>query len=85
MAALAVCVLGHVASCIRLAAFTWSGAAARRSVDPSIVSIGYDVSSETLEVEFKADTVYQYLTVPQFMWERLMGADSIDRFFSLEI
>lgn len=51
----------------------------------NLASIGYDAGSETLEVEFKNTGVYQYLNVPQFMWERLMQADSIGRFFNAEI
>lgn len=51
----------------------------------NVASIGYDPGSETLEVEFKNTGVYQYLNVPQFMWERLMQADSIGRFFNAEV
>jgi hypothetical protein len=51
----------------------------------SILSVGYEASSETLEIEFKETGVYQYLNVPQFMWERLMGADSVGKFFNAEI
>lgn len=58
----------------------------REAVDSSnLVSVGYDASSETLEVEFKGSGVYQYYNVPAFMHERLMGADSIGRFFNAEI
>ncbi len=51
----------------------------------SLISIGYDSGSETLEVEFKAGTVYQYFNVPDFMHERLMAADSQGKFFNAEI
>lgn len=51
----------------------------------NLLSVGYDPASETLEVEFQKTGVYQYLNVPQFMWERLMQADSLGRFFNLEI
>ena len=51
----------------------------------NLVSVGYDPSSETLEIEFKNTGIYQYLNVPQFMWERLMQADSVGRFFNAEI
>lgn len=58
----------------------------RESVSSSnILSIGYDAPSETLEIEFKTTGVYQYLNVPQFMWERLMMADSVGKFFNAEI
>lgn len=51
----------------------------------SIRSVGYDAASETLEIEFTGTGVYQYLSVPQFMWERLMAADSMGKFFNAEI
>ncbi len=51
----------------------------------NLLSIGYDISSETLEIEFITSGVYQYLNVPQFMWESLMMADSKGRFFNAEI
>ncbi len=45
----------------------------------------YDPASETLEIEFQKTGVYQYLNVPQFMWDRLMMADSVGKFFNAEI
>ena len=51
----------------------------------SILSVGYDTGSETLEIEFKTTGVYQYLNVPLFIWERLMTADSLGKFFNAEI
>ncbi|ARP63404.1 KTSC domain-containing protein [Mesorhizobium sp. WSM1497] len=51
----------------------------------SIVSIGYEPESETLEVEFKNSGIYQYFNVPLFMHERLLMADSIGSFFNTEI
>jgi len=51
----------------------------------NIVSVGYDQSSETLEVEFIKSGVYQYYNVPLFQYERMMSADSIGTFFNAEI
>lgn len=51
----------------------------------NIVSIGFDPESETLEIEFKDSEIYQYFNVPQFVHERLMQADSIGKFFNVEI
>ena len=51
----------------------------------SIVSVGYNPDSETLEVEFKNTGIYEYYNVPQFMHERLMQASSIGSFFNAEI
>jgi hypothetical protein len=51
----------------------------------SLVSVGYNPESETLEVEFKNSGIYEYYNVPQFMHERLMQAGSIGTFFNAEI
>lgn len=51
----------------------------------NLVSVGYDPETETLEVEFKNSGIYQYLNVPGFIYERLMSADSIGKFFNSEI
>lgn len=51
----------------------------------NLVSVGYDADSETLEVEFKGGSVYQYFNVPVFMHERMMVADSIGIFFNAEV
>jgi hypothetical protein len=51
----------------------------------SLVSVGYNAESETLEVEFNKSGVYEYYNVPQFMHERLMQAGSIGTFFNSEI
>jgi hypothetical protein len=51
----------------------------------NLVSVGYEAESETLEVEFKNTGVYQYFNVPAFMHERLMSADSVGKFFNVEI
>lgn len=51
----------------------------------NLLSVGYDPGIETLEIEFKTTGVYQYLNVPQFIWERLMMADSLGKFFNAEI
>jgi len=42
----------------------------------SISSIGYEVRSETLEIEFKHGGVYQYFGVPARDYEELMSAPS---------
>jgi len=46
----------------------------------TIVSIGYDRSSETLEVEFSQAGVYRYHAVPASLYEALMSAGSKGRF-----
>ena len=42
----------------------------------NIKSIGYDAESETLEVEFSGERVYQYFGVPQQLHSDLMRAKS---------
>jgi hypothetical protein len=39
--------------------------------------VGYDEESETLEVEFKNGTLYQYFDVPKSIFIGLIGADSV--------
>jgi len=51
----------------------------------TIVSIGYNADSETLEIEFKNTGIYEYYNVPQFMHERLTQAGSVGAFFNAEI
>ena len=59
----------------------------RQAVSSSnLASVGYDPDSETLEVEFlKTGKVYEYLNVPEFMFERLLAAPSAGIFFNSEI
>lgn len=51
----------------------------------NLVSVGYDKDSETLEVEFKGGTVYQYFDVPEDEYNRLMSASSQGVYFSANI
>lgn len=51
----------------------------------NLAEIGYDRELETLEVQFTHGGVYQYFNVPAFMYERLLTADSLGRFFNAEI
>ena len=53
----------------------------RESVASStIVSIGYDEPSQTLEVEFKSGTLYQYYNVPQGLADEFMQSGSKGQF-----
>jgi len=51
----------------------------------NIVSIGYDIGSETLEVEFKDGGIYQYIGVPHHLYEQFSAAPSIGQFFHYNI
>lgn len=46
----------------------------------TIVSIGYDASSETLEIEFQNGGVYQYYNVPETIYQQLMESTSKGQF-----
>ncbi|MFC4739036.1 KTSC domain-containing protein [Flavobacterium ponti] len=47
----------------------------------NIASIGYDETTEILEIEFLSGGIYQYLDVPYYMYEELMNADSHGKYF----
>ena len=51
----------------------------------NVASIGYDPPTQTLEVEFLKGTVYQYYGVPEYMYERIMGASSKGGFLNTYI
>jgi hypothetical protein len=51
----------------------------------NIASVGYDESSQTLEVEFLNGSIYQYYGVPQNVYDQLMQAGSKGRFLNTYI
>ena len=51
----------------------------------NLVSVGYELNSLTLEIEFKNSAVYQYFDVPEFEWQGLMRAASHGTYFSAHI
>lgn len=51
----------------------------------NIASVGYDASSETLEIEFMSGAIYQYYNVPQTIYDALIAAPSAGRFFAYQI
>ncbi|MBS5796434.1 MAG: KTSC domain-containing protein [Dysgonomonas mossii] len=58
----------------------------RQAVTSSnIASIGYDASSQTLEVEFLNGSVYQYFDVPQHIYNGIMSADSHGQYLAQNI
>jgi hypothetical protein len=58
----------------------------RQQVESSnLASIGYDSENQILEVEFKHGGIYQYLEVPENVFEKLMNADSHGVYFSANI
>lgn len=50
----------------------------------TVVSVGYDEATETLEIEFKSG-VYQYYNVPKVIYENFMQAESKGQFHNLHI
>lgn len=51
----------------------------------NIAAIGFELLSETLEVEFKNGSIYQYFNVPEVLFEQLMAATSVGAFFNANI
>lgn len=51
----------------------------------TIIAIGYDEQSQTLEIEFKTGSVYQYYNVTQALFEQLMQANSKGQFLAYQI
>lgn len=51
----------------------------------NIRAIGYDEATNTLEIEFKTGSVYQYQPVPNSFVDRFTAAPSKGRFFDLYI
>jgi KTSC domain len=59
----------------------------RRPVESSLIrSIGYDLPSSVLEVEFaEGGRLYEYYDVPLSVYSRLMAAESIGAYFNEHI
>ncbi len=51
----------------------------------NIVSVGYEPSVETLEIEFANGAVYQYYNVPASIYEEFLTATSKGRFVFSQI
>ena len=51
----------------------------------NIASIGYDLDSETLEIEFTNGSIYQYFNVPSGLNDQLMAAPSKGQFLNVYI
>ena len=54
----------------------------RESVKSSMIaSIGFDLSTSTLEIEFNSGTVWQYFKVSKKVFNEMKSASSCGRFF----
>ncbi|MDE1168501.1 MAG: KTSC domain-containing protein [Pseudomonas sp.] len=51
----------------------------------NVESVGYEEDSETLEIEFKNGTLYQYFDVPQSVFDGLRSADSVGGYLAQNI
>jgi len=51
----------------------------------NIQSIGYDPQSAVLEVEFISGDIYQYLNIPEHLYEQFMNASSHGQFLNNHI
>ena len=51
----------------------------------NLVSVGYEPSNLTLEIEFHKGSIYQYFGVPQNIHEGLMSAGSKGSYFDKNI
>jgi hypothetical protein len=51
----------------------------------NIASIGYDPSTQILEVEFLSGGIYQYFGVPDYIYESFLNAGSKGSFFHEQI
>lgn len=51
----------------------------------AIASVGYDRTTNVLELELAEGEVYQYYAVPVSVHQQLLAADSIGRYFLTEI
>ena len=50
-----------------------------------LVSVGYEPSSQTLEIEFNDGSVYQYFDVPEFEYYELIYSSSVGGYFHSDI
>jgi hypothetical protein len=58
----------------------------RQSVESSSLrSVGYDPQTETLEIEFHNGRVYQYFEVPLVVYQELLQAESLGRYFQFNL
>ena len=48
----------------------------------TVAQIGYDAATQTLHVEFKNGTAYQYFDVPEAVYEEMTNAESAGRYLN---
>jgi hypothetical protein len=51
----------------------------------NVESVGYDENNETLEIEFKNGSIYQYFDVPKNIFDSLMLSGSVGAYLASNI
>ena len=51
----------------------------------NLASVGYDLTTSTLEIEFNSGRVYQYFDVPEHIHQELMSAGSVGSYFARSV
>ncbi len=54
-------------------------------VSSTVISVGYDSATQTLEMEFLGGKVYQYAAVPQKIYDAMMQSQSVGAYFHKEV
>ena len=54
-------------------------------VSSNVSSVGYDVNTMVLEVEFHSGSIYQYFDVPLNIYQEFMAAGSKGQYFAQHI
>ena len=58
----------------------------RTAIESStMVSVGYDYDTQTLEIEFVNGHLYQYFDVPPAVHEELLGSESAGQYFNRSV
>ena len=54
-------------------------------VSTNVASVGFDATTNVLEVEFNNGIVYQYFDVPELVYQQLMQASSVGQYLNSNI
>ena len=51
----------------------------------NVLSVGYDTTTSTMEVEFKNGDIYQYYEVPARIYQNLINAKSVGKYLDQNV
>lgn len=51
----------------------------------NIAEVGYDATTQTLEIMFNDGAIYQYFDVPQAVYEGMLASGSVGKFFHAHV